>query len=267
MKVIGTIEVKDSPVEVTSVRVKRGGGTAAEMDAVQTEGLLSVYVNDTLTMRLGCSAGDLVELVVGRLFTEGFIESVDEIDAISVCERSLRADVILADRSVSPHRDVVEVTPTCCTNNVVVSRLFSRNMDLQPVTPIRWDSAQIFRICDEFGMDRTIHARTHGAHSAYLCSRTRTLCVREDIGRHNAFDKVIGWALMNGVDLSQCIVYTSGRVPTDMVVKAIRAGIPILVSKAVATDKTVEFARSYNLTLICEGTAESFLVMNNPLAG
>ena len=100
---------------------------------------------------------------------------------------------------------------------------------------------------------------------AYLANRERILYVREDIGRHNAFDKAIGSALIDGVDLSQCLLYTSGRVPTDMVVKAIRARLPLLVSKKVATDKTVEVARSLNLTLICRAMPDSFDVLSDPL--
>jgi FdhD protein len=68
---------------------------------------------------------------------------------------------------------------------------------------------------------------------------------------------------MNDVDLSGCMLFTSGRIPTDMAVKAIRAGIPILATKTVATDKAVELARTYRLTLICEATPLSFDILND----
>ena len=87
----------------------------------------------------------------------------------------------------------------------------------------------------------------------------------EDLGRHNAFDKVIGRALEDGVDLTRCTVFTSGRIPTDMVVKALRAGVPTLVSKAVPTDITVRMAREYDLTLICSAHSDSLKVFSDPL--
>lgn len=73
----------------------------------------------------------------------------------------------------------------------------------------------------------------------------------EDIGRHNALDKCIGYALLEQLDLSECILFTTGRVPTDMVQKVIAAGIPVLASKAVPTDQAIELAKKYHLNLIC----------------
>ena len=73
----------------------------------------------------------------------------------------------------------------------------------------------------------------------------------EDIGRHNALDKCIGYALLEQLELSECILFTTGRVPTDMVQKVIAAGIPVLASKAVPTDQAIELAKKYRLNLIC----------------
>lgn len=65
----------------------------------------------------------------------------------------------------------------------------------------------------------------------------------EDIGRHNALDKVLGWALEQGIPLGECIVYTSGRIPVDMVLKVIRAGVPVFASKAMPTAESVALAK------------------------
>ena len=73
----------------------------------------------------------------------------------------------------------------------------------------------------------------------------------EDIGRHNALDKAVGSMLLAGVPLSECVLYTSGRVPMDMVRKAIRAGVPALVSKTMPTVQSLELAQEYGLQLLC----------------
>lgn len=264
MQVIGTVDVCDAPVLYTALRYTPDGGVHTAGDPLQEESLLDITVNDIPTMRLGCSANHLVELTVGRLFTEGLISSVEDIDYLSVCEHSMRADVYLHDRQADCSRAFVPTVPTCCTNNKTLNDWFSTGEELQPVQPVPWDLEWVFRVAREFARDKTAHAVTKGAHSAYLALPEETLCMREDIGRHNAFDKAIGWALLEGVDLRQCLLFTSGRVPTDMVTKAVRARIPLLVSKTVATDKTVELARKFNLTLICTATPESIDVLNDP---
>lgn len=263
MDVIGTIEVQDHPVDYTAVRVCANGETATVHDAVQAETLLSVFVNDILTMQLGCSVTNLAELVVGRLFTEGLIHSVDDIDCLSVCEQSLRADVYLHDRTADLSRQAVQAVPTCCTMNKTLNDYFAQDLELEPVKPLALDTEWVFRMTRIFLEDKTGHARTRGVHSAYLSTNREVLCLREDIGRHNALDKAIGWALMEGVNLSECMLFTSGRIPTDMAEKAIRAGIPVLATKTVATDKAVELARKHRLTLICEATPQSFDILND----
>ena len=80
----------------------------------------------------------------------------------------------------------------------------------------------------------------------------RILYQCEDLGRHNALDKAVGCALADGVPLGECVLYTSGRVPVDMVRKAIRAGVPALVSKTMPTVQSVELAEEYGLRLFIQ---------------
>ena len=76
---------------------------------------------------------------------------------------------------------------------------------------------------------------------------------------------MIGCALQDGVDLTSAIVFTSGRLPVDMVLKGIRSGIPVLVSKAVPTDMTIKLAQEFGLTLICSARPDSMKVFNDQL--
>ena len=262
MEIIGTIPLHDEPTVLRATRYSRAGASRVVPQDTQGETMLAVYVNDVLTMQLACSASHLVELVLGRLFTEGIIASADEVDALSVCEQSMRADVALRDgREPDLSRGARRIVATCCSNNITLNEYFAEYSGLSPVAPIEWDPSWVFSVADEFAQDNTSHARTWGSHSAYLADRGGLLFVREDIGRHNALDKVVGSALLDGVDLAQCLLFTSGRVPIDMTVKAIRAGVPILVSKGAATDKAVDLARSMGLTLICMASPETFCVM------
>ena len=108
--------------------------------------------------------------------------------------------------------------------------------------------------------DMPLYAATHGTHSCLLMHKGEILRRAEDIGRHNALDKVLGWALMQGIPLEECIVYTSGRIPVDMVMKVIRAGVPVLASKAMPTRESVLLAEEFGLSLIGAARKDSMVV-------
>ena len=149
----------------------------------------------------------------------------------------------------------VEITPSCCTGNHILNDYFIDADEVQPVQPIDWKTEWIFDLADRFKRGMPLHGETWATHSCFLSSGGELLFQCEDIGRQNALDKVIGCALRNGVDLTKCVVYSSGRIPTDMAMKAIRAGIPVLASKAVPTREAIQLAGEYGLTLI--GAARS----------
>ena len=127
--------------------------------------------------------------------------------------------------------------------------------------PIPWEASQVFSLAERFLSEMPLHRQTKSAHSCFLARGDTLLFQCEDIGRHNALDKVIGYALRNGVDLTRCMVYSSGRIPTDMAVKVIRAGIPILISKATPSSEAVALAERCGLTLICAAMADNMKLL------
>ena len=145
----------------------------------------------------------------------------------------------------------VEITPTCCTGNHILNDYFISAREPEILTPIHWEPEWIFHMADAFADGSPLHSITFATHSCLLAREDQILFSCEDIGRHNALDKVIGYALRHNIDLHQCMVYSSGRIPTDMAMKVIQAGIPILASKASPTFEAIELAKEYHLTLIC----------------
>ena len=267
MDVIATIDRRDAPVLEQVETYYANGGSELRERPVQRERELEVYVNDELAMTLGCSDGSLVELVTGRLFTEGLIDSADEIDCMSICDSSMRALVYLKDRSLSlvSVGEGLEKVPTCCTMNRTLLRPANgTSLELHRVPQLAWDPAWVFSVARAFEGDTPMHRKTRGTHSCYVARAGEILFVCEDIGRHNAFDKAVGYALTRGIDLSDCMMFSSGRVPTDMAVKAIRAGVPLLATKASATDRAVALARRYDMVLIGSANTRFMDVLNDP---
>ena len=234
-------------------RITSDGQSEMCNTSVLKEHVLDVYINDILTMKLICIPQFLSELVLGRLLTEGIICGTDEIEVIYVCEYGKRAKVLLKKTDGVVTSNYVENTASCCTGNHILNDYFLNYDKVYPVKPIVWEADWIFRLAEGFSKDTPLHRETGATHSCYLSRRGELLFQCEDIGRHNALDKVIGYAMRNCIDLTECIVYTSGRIPTDMAIKAIRAGIPVLAGKAAVSVEAILLAREYKLTLIRAG--------------
>ena len=210
-----------------------------QQDAVApylNEHSMDVFLNGCKAMTLVCVPQFLPELVLGRLLTETIIHGMEDVQQRRVSGDGSRADVTLCN----PEKPILPEAAA-----------------LKPVKPIFWKSEWIFQLADRFAQGMPLHAATWATHSCFLARDGEILFSCEDIGRHNAMDKVIGYALRNGIPLSDCMVYSSGRIPTDMAQKAIRAAIPVLVSKAAPTQQAIALANTYGLTLICSARRDS----------
>ncbi len=243
----------------TYTYIGRDGERHTESEAVLTEHVIDVYLNDRLTMKLICIPQFLTELVLGRLLTEGIIDGAKDVEQIYICEHGLRARVLLREKNLenaampddASGEPFTETTPSCCTGNHILNDYFLTQKEVKPVKPIPWRTAQIFDLADRFHAGMPLHGQTFATHSCFLAKDGELLFQCEDIGRHNALDKAIGYALRCDIPLTECIVYSSGRIPTDMAMKAIRAGIPVLSSKASPTAEAIALAKAYGLTLVC----------------
>jgi FdhD protein len=245
-----------SPETVFQDREEVGQPASVEIPTLGTqpsakiacENELKVYINERPAMQIVCTPEHMDELIAGRLLTENLIDGIGDISSLKLYNKGRQARIELSEKRVMELKDrEADFVPTCCTDNKLY---FERRRDRAPVKPIPWELAWFEKLLEKLREGEPLFSNTRSAHACYLGKNGEALCCREDIGRHNALDKAIGYGLLNGVELSQCYLFTTGRMPSDMVKKAVNAGVPILASKAYPTDRAVEIARREKLTLI-----------------
>ena len=211
-------------------------GTEATVPA---EHAAAIYVNEQPAFRVVCTPALLPQLALGRLLTEGWIASAE----------GAKVQVYLR-HPLPTRRAAAQEVASCCTDNIAlgspVELLPLRSvpgLDLQP----EW----VERLTAAMHAGLPLYRATRAVHSCFVLHKGEIVFACEDLGRHNALDKAVGCAVLAGLPLAECVLYTSGRVPLDMVRKAIRAGVPVLVSKSMPTVQSAELAAEYGLQLVC----------------
>ncbi|MDI6719091.1 MAG: formate dehydrogenase accessory sulfurtransferase FdhD [Methanomicrobiales archaeon] len=229
--------------EFPIIRVNDGQFTAG-IHTVVEETPLTVNVNGRTAVTAMVSPNEIEEFVVGFLYTERIIEGIDDIESMKV-EKNI---VNVLTKNLFKAIGAKKIVLSGCGG-------ISSPFDLQRLPRITSAFAVSAASIAE-GMkqllteDSGIHKMTGGVHAVGL-SRGDGLIIRsQDIGRHNAFDKVIGRALREGIDLSRSFALTSGRISSEMVRKCLVAGIPIIASRGATTSLAIETAERTGLCVI-----------------
>ena len=217
-------------------------------EGISEEIPLTVELNGQELATLLCSPGHLDNLVTGFLFTSGLIKDFLSLKSLTIdTERFNAAARIEGDESEFVFK---RVYTSGCGKGVI----FHNPMDV--MHKARLDDGFVMRSSELAGLMKEFikgspeHSQTRGVHSGALASRERILIFRDDIGRHNALDKVIGEALSQGLDFSETIMLTTGRISSEILSKVLRCRIPVIAALGSPTNQGVKLARVANLTLV-----------------
>ncbi len=234
-------------------------GYVEENDIILKEYLFSIYINNNLIVELLTIPKKLRELVIGYMYTEGMIKSFEDIDTIDINEEKGIANIELKERL---YNDKSTLVTTDSGDFRAIPYQFYNDYEKVKLNKIKFDPEVVIRKFQELKKGSDLFNKTGNVHSVQICKGDKTLYFAEDIGRYNAFDKCVGAAIIDGEDLSKTVVYTSGRIPSSIAMKTIRAGIPIIVSRSAPSDKTLKLAKEYDLTVIGFATKEKINIYN-----
>ena len=267
-----------APSSIAKVKVQRTDSKAATSDSVVVEEPLEIRIKRGgreeqlgITMR---TPGNDLELAAGFLWGEGFLKTPDELISVKVCaDKRLtlrqRANVVIAEVVQNSHEPVrilerrFTITSACgVCGSTSISDLHKRG--ITKTIPPSHSLQELAVMASLLEGRQRIFEKTGGLHAALLVSpKGEPVWIREDVGRHNAVDKVIGAALLEKkFPLSDWTLVVSGRVGYELVQKSICAGVSAIVGVSAPTSLAVELAAEFGLTLLAfarDGLAKHYL--------
>ena len=229
----------------------RDGSCMERTDIVTVEAALTIFVNGTELVTLLCTPSDMDRLALGFLRSEGFLTSLDEVESLR-----LQAEEGIVEIELKNAPDLAQslygkrtVTSGCGKGTTFYHALDA--LRSKPVSSaLRLKSSQIHALMRALEERALLYKQTGGIHSAALANGAEILMFFEDIGRHNAVDKIVGQCLLEKVEMADKVLAVSGRLSSEILLKAAKLKLPVLISRAAPTTLSIELAESLNITMI-----------------
>jgi FdhD protein len=230
------------PDNIQSVRIERITGNVRQVldDPVTAEIALKIMLNDEALATLLCSPVNLNYMAAGYLFSEGLIKCREDIKKLTVDEQN--STVYLETR------DTGSIAPEKSPGRGHASMASSQEYKINSQLKVRSDS--IFKLVDEFQARSEQFKETGGVHGSALCNSEKILIMADDIGRHNTIDRIIGESILKDIPTDECMVITSGRISSEILLKVARKNIPFLISRSAPASLGVKLANDTGMTVI-----------------
>lgn len=225
-------------------------GSSDAVAEIAREFMTTVFLNGRELATLVCSPQELDYLAYGFLVSEGLIEGLDDIKEISVDEsRGVITVTTVAPTAADARYFSPRLITSGCGGNATFYHAEDANLP-RVESALTVAPKTLFRLVKDFQRRSETYLATHGVHSAALCDNDGFLAFCEDIGRHNAIDKLFGKCLVQGIPTADRLVLTSGRVSLEILHKVTLRGTPLVVSVAAPISLGVKLAEALGVTLV-----------------
>ncbi|ABR47217.1 formate dehydrogenase family accessory protein FdhD [Alkaliphilus metalliredigens QYMF] len=238
---------------IKTVTIQKVNNQAMESmeDTVVVEYPFTIFINGEEFITLLCSPSGLEYLAVGFLVSEGIIKSKKNIEKVVLDEEKGHAYIDLISKTdfaekLSGKRTVT----TGCGKGTIFYNVLDSLGTHSIKSDMKVKAESILNLSSLLNQNSQLFKETGGVHSCALCSEDEIVMFHEDVGRHNALDKIVGEAFLKEISLEDKILITSGRISSEMIIKTAKRKIPILVSRSAPTDLSVGIAKELDLTLI-----------------
>lgn len=234
-------------------------------DNIVTEFPLTIYVNGEEFATMVCTPTHFEEMVIGFLASEGVILFYKEIASLDIDESKGFAYVQLANgKTMQPAQYSKRVIGSCCGK----SRQFYFQSDVKTtktaVSAVTLSASQCIQLMKTMQEESTLFKGTGGVHNAAIGTPEELIVSRTDIGRHNALDKLYGYCLQNHIPVRDKVLVFSGRLSSEVLTKAAKIGVGVVLSKSAPTNLAIELAEDLNITAVGFIRGQSFNIYSHP---
>ena len=230
--------------------------------SVVTEKPLTVFLNGQEIVTL-MTIGDEPELLaVGFLLNQNMLRLGDKISGIEY-EDDLDVVVVRTDRETDFEKVLKKKTITSgCAQGTVFGDLMDKLSSISLSSSDRLRTSWLYELSKKINNTPSLYLEAGAIHGCVLCKQNHPLIYMEDVGRHNAIDKIAGYMFLNNIEPIDKIFYTTGRLTSEMVIKTVQMRVPILVSRSGFTAWGVELAREAGLTLVGRAKGRRFIALS-----
>jgi len=245
------IELFEAYTLVPVTRYRNGEFSTGE-DKVIREVPVNLMLNGFEFSTMACSPYDLKEMAVGFLYSEGLVQQASDIKSITIDEASKTISVETTGEGITEDKFVKRLVTTSCSRGGPSLYFFNSAKKVAPVIgdTISITPQEIFALCDEVEKISPLFQATGGSHSAALCTNEKILFSFEDVGRHNAADKVAGRAILDNIPMSDKLLVFSGRIASEILIKVAKMGIPLIAARSAPTELAVNLAKEFGITIV-----------------
>ena len=267
-------------------KIKASGIREEKQDIIPGELLLNIFVNGKRVSLLSCSPSGIIELVTGYIVSNGYADDYERIELVDLCRdeegrsqdvngegagfhgiMSAKVRITGYDRA-DPPGGIIPYLSAGCGNldPAVIEEVFKKDIDLvKSKKDMTVDNKVILELGKKLIKEQKYKNEFGGLHSAALFNNEgQMLSLMEDLGRHNCIDKIYGHMLINSITPEDKMIFTSGRASLDLVFKALKMSVPIIVTNSSVTYDAAEIAQRAGLTLIGYARGKRFNIYSCP---
>ncbi|MCX6013684.1 MAG: formate dehydrogenase accessory sulfurtransferase FdhD [Chloroflexi bacterium] len=225
--------------------------------SVPDEAEITIYVNLQELVSVMCTPNKLNCLVLGFLYSQGIISGMSDVTSMRVCDEELEVDVRLINSEYT--LPTLRTLTSGCGGGVAFNTQ-GRMLDSDfVVTPV-----EVLSLMKQFLKKMELYQLCGGVHASALSDNRELLVVSEDIGRHNTLDKIQGECLLRGLSTRDRVLLSTGRISSEMLLKAARMQIPVVVSRTSPTGRAVSLASDLGIALVGYAHGNSLAVYSHP---